>query len=96
MGKEKKQMKLINDLPNVFRSILKKYNLAPGDFPVSKRWGFVHSWRKQQSYTFPLTSGLYIAVGYQYIFGEAEGGQVFRIFDPVHEADRRIGSSPQR
>ena len=33
MGKEKKQQKLINDLPNVFRSILKKYNLAPGDFP---------------------------------------------------------------
>mgnify|MGYP000107536145 CR=1 FL=1 len=35
MGKEKKQQKLINDLPNVFRTILKKYNLAPGDFPVS-------------------------------------------------------------
>jgi GTPase SAR1 family protein len=33
MGKEKKQNKLIADLPNVFRSILKKYNLAPGDFP---------------------------------------------------------------
>jgi hypothetical protein len=33
MGKEKKQQKLIADLPNVFRSILKKYNLAPGDFP---------------------------------------------------------------
>mmetsp|Transcript_16820 Transcript_16820/g.29363 ORF Transcript_16820/g.29363 Transcript_16820/m.29363 type:complete len:568 (+) Transcript_16820:54-1757(+) len=33
MGKEKKQAKLIADLPNVFRSILKKYNLAPGDFP---------------------------------------------------------------
>lgn len=33
MGKEKKQQKLINDLPNVFRTILKKYNLAPGDFP---------------------------------------------------------------
>lgn len=33
MGKEKKQSKLIADLPNVFRSILKKYNLAPGDFP---------------------------------------------------------------
>lgn len=33
MGKEKKQQKLINDLPNVFRNILKKYNLAPGDFP---------------------------------------------------------------
>lgn len=34
MGKEKKQQKLINDLPNVFRSIMKKYNLAAGDFPV--------------------------------------------------------------
>lgn len=33
MGKEKKQVKLINDLPNVFRTILKKYNLAAGDFP---------------------------------------------------------------
>lgn len=33
MGKEKKQQKLINDLPNVFRTILKKYNLAAGDFP---------------------------------------------------------------
>jgi len=33
MGKEKKQAKLINDLPNVFRTILKKYNLAAGDFP---------------------------------------------------------------
>eukprot|EP00536_Pseudo-nitzschia_multiseries_P008432 jgi/Psemu1/319388/estExt_fgenesh1_pm.C_2140001 len=33
VGKEKKQNKLITDLPNVFRTILKKYNLAPGDFP---------------------------------------------------------------
>jgi Domain of unknown function (DUF5600) len=33
MGKEKKQKKLINDLPNVFRQILKKFNLAAGDFP---------------------------------------------------------------
>ena len=33
MGKEKKQAKLINDLPNVFRTILKKHNLAAGDFP---------------------------------------------------------------
>ena len=33
MGKEKKQNKLIADLPNVFRNILKKYSLAPGDFP---------------------------------------------------------------
>lgn len=33
MGKEKKQAKLINDLPNVFRTIMKKNNLSPGDFP---------------------------------------------------------------
>lgn len=33
VGREKKQLKLINDLPNVFRTILKKYNLSPGDFP---------------------------------------------------------------
>ena len=33
MGREKKQQKLINDLPNVFRTIMKKYNLSPGDFP---------------------------------------------------------------
>eukprot|EP00571_Detonula_confervacea_P006050 CAMPEP_0172313864 /NCGR_PEP_ID=MMETSP1058-20130122/21151_1 /TAXON_ID=83371 /ORGANISM="Detonula confervacea, Strain CCMP 353" /LENGTH=551 /DNA_ID=CAMNT_0013027587 /DNA_START=111 /DNA_END=1766 /DNA_ORIENTATION=+ len=33
MGKEKKQQKLINDMPNVFRVIMKKHNLAPGDFP---------------------------------------------------------------
>mmetsp|Transcript_20425 Transcript_20425/g.29924 ORF Transcript_20425/g.29924 Transcript_20425/m.29924 type:complete len:554 (-) Transcript_20425:468-2129(-) len=33
VGKEKKQQKLINDLPNVFRTIMKKNNLAPGDFP---------------------------------------------------------------
>merc|ERR1711966_165383 len=33
VGREKKQAKLINDLPNVFRSILKKYpNVSPGDF----------------------------------------------------------------
>lgn len=36
MGKEKKQQKLINDLPNVFRVILKKYNLSAGDFPDIK------------------------------------------------------------
>jgi len=33
IGKENKQQKLINDLPNVFRTIMKKYNLSPGDFP---------------------------------------------------------------
>jgi hypothetical protein len=38
MGKDKKQKKLIEDLPNVFRTILKKYNLAPGDFPDIKKF----------------------------------------------------------
>jgi len=33
MGKEKKQAKLISDLPQVFRIILKNHNLSPGDFP---------------------------------------------------------------
>jgi len=33
IGKEKKQQKLINDMANVFRVILKKCNLSPGDFP---------------------------------------------------------------
>jgi hypothetical protein len=33
MGKDKKQQKLITDMPNVFRTIMKKHNLAPGDFP---------------------------------------------------------------
>lgn len=33
MGKDKKQAKLINDLPNVFRTILQKHRLAAGDFP---------------------------------------------------------------
>lgn len=33
MGREKKQKQLINDLPNVFRTIMKKYNLSAGDFP---------------------------------------------------------------
>ena len=33
MGKEKKQKQLIEDLPNQFRSVMKKYNLASGDFP---------------------------------------------------------------
>jgi len=36
MGKEKKQQKLISDLPTVFRTILKKYNLSAGDFPDIK------------------------------------------------------------
>jgi EH domain-containing protein 1 len=33
MGKEKKQKKLIADLPTVFRTILKRHSLAAGDFP---------------------------------------------------------------
>ena len=33
MGKEKKQKKLIADLPTVFRTIMKKHGLSPGDFP---------------------------------------------------------------
>jgi EH domain-containing protein 1 len=33
MGHAKKQKQLIDDLPKQFRSVMKKYNLAPGDFP---------------------------------------------------------------
>jgi hypothetical protein len=33
MGKEKKQQQLIDNIGNVFRVILQKYNLSPGDFP---------------------------------------------------------------
>lgn len=33
MGHAKKQQKLLDEMPTVFRSIMKKYNLAPGDFP---------------------------------------------------------------
>lgn len=33
MGKEKKKQKLIADLGGVFRTVLKRYNLAAGDFP---------------------------------------------------------------
>lgn len=33
MGHAKKQAQLLEDLPTVFRSVLKKYNLAHGDFP---------------------------------------------------------------
>eukprot|EP00596_Hydrurales_sp_CCMP1899_P000577 CAMPEP_0119051624 /NCGR_PEP_ID=MMETSP1177-20130426/73182_1 /TAXON_ID=2985 /ORGANISM="Ochromonas sp, Strain CCMP1899" /LENGTH=527 /DNA_ID=CAMNT_0007030895 /DNA_START=158 /DNA_END=1741 /DNA_ORIENTATION=- len=33
MGFQKKQKDLIENLPNVFRTVMKKYNLAPGDFP---------------------------------------------------------------
>lgn len=33
MGKEKKQKKLIQELGAAFRTVLKRYNLSPGDFP---------------------------------------------------------------
>jgi EH domain-containing protein 1 len=33
MGHAKTQKKLLEDMPSVFRSVMKKYNLAPGDFP---------------------------------------------------------------
>mmetsp|Transcript_33106 Transcript_33106/g.33711 ORF Transcript_33106/g.33711 Transcript_33106/m.33711 type:complete len:528 (+) Transcript_33106:87-1670(+) len=33
MGKEKKQKEMIAELDVVFRAVLKRYNLAPGDFP---------------------------------------------------------------
>jgi hypothetical protein len=33
MGFAKKQKQLIESLPAVFRTVMKKYNLAPGDFP---------------------------------------------------------------
>lgn len=34
MGKEKKKQKLIDDLGSVFRAVMKRYNLPPGDFPL--------------------------------------------------------------
>ena len=33
MGFAKKQKQLIESLPAVFRTVMKKFNLAPGDFP---------------------------------------------------------------
>lgn len=33
MGKEKKKQKLLGDLGAVFRAVMKRHNLAPGDFP---------------------------------------------------------------
>mmetsp|Transcript_19381 Transcript_19381/g.39114 ORF Transcript_19381/g.39114 Transcript_19381/m.39114 type:complete len:534 (-) Transcript_19381:257-1858(-) len=33
MGHAKKQAQLIDTLPTIFRTVMKKYNLAPGDFP---------------------------------------------------------------
>jgi len=40
-GKEKKQQELIDDLPNVFRAVMKRYNLAPGDFPELESFRFL-------------------------------------------------------
>ena len=34
-GKEKAQRDLINDLPNVFRTVMKRHNLAAGDFSAA-------------------------------------------------------------
>eukprot|EP00602_Paraphysomonas_sp_CaronLab_P001390 CAMPEP_0185026886 /NCGR_PEP_ID=MMETSP1103-20130426/11443_1 /TAXON_ID=36769 /ORGANISM="Paraphysomonas bandaiensis, Strain Caron Lab Isolate" /LENGTH=508 /DNA_ID=CAMNT_0027560621 /DNA_START=82 /DNA_END=1608 /DNA_ORIENTATION=+ len=36
MGKESKQKKLCAELPQVFRTVMKRHNLAPGDFPDIK------------------------------------------------------------
>ena len=33
MGASKKQAQLIENLPGVFKSVLKRHNLAAGDFP---------------------------------------------------------------
>lgn len=33
MGHAKKQQKLLDEMPSVFRSVMKRYNLAHGDFP---------------------------------------------------------------
>mmetsp|Transcript_7681 Transcript_7681/g.12840 ORF Transcript_7681/g.12840 Transcript_7681/m.12840 type:complete len:579 (+) Transcript_7681:118-1854(+) len=33
MNREKKQRKMMEDMPSVFRTVMKQYNLAPGDFP---------------------------------------------------------------
>lgn len=33
MGHAKKQQKLLEEMPSIFRSVMKRYNLAPGDFP---------------------------------------------------------------
>ena len=32
-GKEKKKQELLDDMPNVFRSVMKQHNLSVGDFP---------------------------------------------------------------
>lgn len=40
MGRDKKQKELIRDLPNCFRTVMKKYNLAPGDFPDLEKFQY--------------------------------------------------------
>ena len=37
-GKQKKQDQLIEDLPTVFRAVMKKHNLAAGDFPELEKF----------------------------------------------------------
>ena len=79
MGRDKKQQKLISDLPNVFRTVMKKYNLAPGDFPVS---------------IFPPPSGLLrklthfsAGAGHQQFLRKAEGLEVLRVVSAFSETD---------
>ena len=79
MGKEKKQQKLIADLPNVFRTILKKYSLAPGDFPVSTEYFSLAS--EQPSFLKSFSSSavpMYFchSKGYYKLFRQASGSQV--------------------
>ena len=40
MGHSKTQKKLIADMPRVFRTVMKKHNLSPGDFPVMEDFQF--------------------------------------------------------
>ena len=40
MGHSKTQKKLIADLPRVFRTVMKKHNLSPGDFPIIEDFQF--------------------------------------------------------
>jgi hypothetical protein len=81
MGREKKQQKLINDLPNVFRTIMKKYNLVPGDFPVRTSrinvlvlfCGFVS---KEKHLTNICLIFLLLFSGYQRLFCQTKGSQI--------------------
>lgn len=42
-GKAKKQTELIESLPQVFRSVMKKYGLAAGDFPDLHDYQVLHT-----------------------------------------------------